>query len=149
MGTPFWFGYAYMMIVMRWVLTLWLLVGCGTDKGAASDDDSSADAEDTAGVQDTGPDGPTAGCEDAAEVTWDNWGQSFFRTWCAGCHAEDAPDRHGAPQTLVFDTEGQVFEHRWLIRDSVLESGRMPLGGGLPQAETEILDLYLLCGLRD
>ena len=69
--------------------------------------------------------------------------------WCAGCHAADAPDRHGAPEAFVFDTEGQVANHRWLIRDSVLESGRMPLGGGLPEAEAEILDLYLLCGLSD
>ena len=138
-----------MMVVMRWVLIFGLSVGCGSHKGAVSDGAASTDAEDTAVEQDTGPAGPTAGCEDAAEVTWDNWGQSFFRTWCAGCHAADAPDRHGAPQALIFDSEGQVSEHRWLIRDSVLQSGRMPLGGGLPQAEAEILDIYLLCGLSD
>ena len=138
-----------MMVTMRWVLTLWLFIGCGSDEDAASEGAAQSDAEDTAGQRDTGSAGFLADCEDAADVTWDNWGQSFFRTWCAGCHSADAPDRHGAPETFVFDTEGQVANHRWLIRESVLESDRMPLGGGLPEAEAEILDVYHLCGLRD
>ena len=131
-----------MMLCMRWAMTLWLCVGCGDGK-------ATADAEDSAAPADSGAAAEISGCEGVGELSWDNWGRSFFRTWCAGCHAADAPDRHGAPDTIVFDTESQVFDQRTLIRDSVLESGRMPLGGGLPDAEAEILDLYLRCGLDD
>ena len=67
-----------MMVTMRWVLTLWLFIGCGSDEDAASEGAAQSDAEDTAGQRDTGSAGFLADCEDAADVTWDNWGQSSW-----------------------------------------------------------------------
>ena len=69
-----------MMVPMRWVLTLWLFIGCGSDEDAASKGAALSDADDTAVQPDTGSTGSLADCEDAADVTWYNWGQSLCRT---------------------------------------------------------------------
>ena len=114
-------------------------------------DDTGDGAENTA----TAP-GDTAG-EDSGlgdcdqdplyEVTWDNWGDSFFQTWCQACHSATAPERYGAPEGLDFDTLEQVQDNAALVRWSVLDADRMPLGGGLFDDEAYLLDLFL-CGLE-
>jgi len=140
---------------MHWVLASLLLFGCADDKqptesvsdvGSEEVPDAVA-PEDTAADQDTGVDEESTDCDVPDGLNWESWGRSFFRTWCGGCHAANAPNRHGAPESMVFDTEAQVVAHQDMIRLSVLEAGSMPLGGGLPQAEAEVLDLYLRCGL--
>lgn len=135
------------MLCMRWVLPSLLFVACGADKGSNEKDSDDPVSQDTAAPQDTGTDEGPADCDLPDGLNWDNWGRSFFRTWCAGCHGADAPNRHGAPESLVFDTEAQVVEHGALIRISVLDSASMPLGGGLPEEDAEMLDLYLRCVL--
>jgi cytochrome c553 len=78
--------------------------------------------------------------------TWSNFGESWFVTWCASCHAADAPQRFGAPEALVFDTEAQVKNSLSIIRSSVLGgSPTMPVGGGLPEEDRQALERYLDC----
>jgi hypothetical protein len=78
--------------------------------------------------------------------TWSNFGESWFVTWCASCHAADAPQRFGAPEAFVFDTEAQVMDNIGLIRSSVLGSSpSMPVGGGMPDEERQALERYLDC----
>ena len=137
-----------MMLCMRWVLTSLLFVACGDDKSPPeppSDDPVQQDTGVSGVQQDTGTDEAPVDCDLPDGFNWDNWGRPFFRTWCAGCHAADAPNRFGAPEWLVFDTEAQVYGHRAIIRSSVLETKSMPLGGGLPPEDSELLDLYLRC----
>ena len=140
------------MLCMLWVLTMWLGLGCGGDNAAepqtpieaestlADEDTQAPEAVLDSGLSDTGED-----CDVPMGFDWSTWGQPFFRTWCSGCHGADAPERYGAPDWLVFDTEAQVYNHRSLIRSSVLERQSMPLGGGLPEQESESLDLFLRC----
>ena len=139
-----------MMLCMHWVLASMVFFGCGAEK--SSDDavlEETVVEQDTAIQQDTGNEAPPSDCDIPAGLNWSNWGRSFFRTWCSGCHGAAAPDRYGAPEWLVFDTEAQVFGHRAMIRSSVLDAESMPLGGGLPGEESELLDLYLRCVLGD
>jgi len=127
--------------------------------GEADEDTAGETAEDTAGdtAGDTTGDtesletdsGSTSDCEPdpAYEVTWDNWGDSFFQTWCRACHSETTPERFGAPKDLDFDTLAQVRENAELLRWSVLDEARMPLGGGLFDDQAYLLDLFL-CSLE-
>ncbi len=138
-----------MMLCMYWVLTSLLWLGCGAETSKAEvqlqDSGTPDSVQDTGASQDTTTDDEPTDCDVPEGFDWANWGQPFFRTWCSGCHAASAPDRHGAPEWLVFDTEAQAYERRVIIRSSVLELGSMPLGGGLPEQEAASLDLYLRC----
>ena len=142
-----------MMLCMHWVLTILLGLGCadGTDVQPSPNiepAEQTRQTEDThvpTPAPDTGEEDPDGDCDLPAGFDWSSWGQPFFRTWCAGCHGANAPERHGAPDWLVFDTEAQVYAHRERIQSSVLERGSMPLGGGLPEQEAASLALFLRC----
>jgi len=77
--------------------------------------------------------------------TWDGWADGFVATWCRSCHAEDAPDRRGAPTGIDLDTEEQAIALRDRIRARVVEEGTMPMGGGVPEDEMRILEAWLSC----
>ena len=80
---------------------------------------------------------------DTGSVTWDNWGHGFFLTWCASCHSSTAINRNGAPETSVFDTTEQVLDWKERIQIRVVEERSMPVGGGIPQAELDLLVDFL------
>ena len=86
-------------------------------------------------------------CADRYAVTWNNWGQDFFATYCDSCHAADTPDRQGAPEAFTFDTLDEVRTWESAIRESVLVDETMPLGGGLPEDDIVLLQDFLDCGL--
>ena len=86
-------------------------------------------------------------CIGLPDVTWTNWGAGFFRSYCTSCHSADAPDRWGAPIGVDFDTREQVEAQRAEIHNVVLETGRMPVGGGVHPADLELLQIFLECGL--
>ncbi len=93
-----------------------------------------------------------AGCapEPACEVTWDNYAEGFFVAYCQTCHARGSPNRHDAPADLAFGTEREVLRWSAAIRSAVLgDEPRMPPGGGLTDAELELLDAYLSCAAED
>ncbi len=104
------------------------------------------------GEQDTGqPKVQTSlQCETGLEApTWDGFAWGFFRTYCSACHAQAAPDRHGAPSSVVFDTERQASAQSAAIRRAVLELGTMPVGGGVDPEQLIMLERYLDCGILD
>ena len=76
-------------------------------------------------------------------VTWENWGESFFLTWCSSCHAQSATDRQDAPESIFFDSEKDVV--LWLdrIQVRVIEQQTMPVGGGISTDELLLLEEYL------
>lgn len=100
------------------VLPLLLLVGC-------------ADGEEA-------PD--TAGCS----PSWESFGQAFVIEYCDACHAATAPERHGAPESVTFDTEEEAVS--WLERMVVrVEARQMPPGGGITEPEIERLKAWADC----
>jgi hypothetical protein len=108
-----------------------------------------ADGGDGGGTGGGGDDtaAPEQDCTGVPQLSWDAWADGFFATYCRSCHARTAPDRHGAPEGVDFDTEADV--EAWLQRVQVrtLDQGTMPLGGGVPDADLGALDAYLRCGL--
>lgn len=112
-----------------------LILGCG-DKEV---DDTAAAADDTGGA--------VTDCDGVYDLTWDNWGSSFFATYCDSCHAASSPNRFGAPEYATFDTEEEVRNWQALIRQTVLEEESMPLGGGVYEDDLFLLEIYLDCGL--
>ncbi|MDP2317622.1 MAG: hypothetical protein Q8P41_32350 [Pseudomonadota bacterium] len=86
-----------------------------------------------------------AACVGAPAVTWESWGEGFFRTYCNACHAADTPDRRGAPAGVDFDTWAGVTASSARVRARVLEEGTMPVGGGLDPDELALLEVLLTC----
>ena len=63
----------------------------------------------------TVPDTAAEVCVGPDAVTWDNWGEDFFTTYCDACHSSRTPDRRGAPEASVFDTEAQTIGAQRLV----------------------------------
>lgn len=77
-------------------------------------------------------------------VTWATFGEGFTRDYCQVCHASTAPDRHGAPEAVTFDTEAEAIA--WA--DGILErtigpEANMPPGGGVPDDDLTLLACWL------
>lgn len=82
---------------------------------------------------------------DPAAVTWDNWGEDFFTSYCDSCHSARTPDRRGAPESAVFDTEAQVVAQLSRVQARVLDEETMPLGGGVFPDDLILLAAYIKC----
>jgi uncharacterized membrane protein len=93
------------------------------------------------------PDVAPTGCgEDVPELDWEGFGHGFVTTYCQGCHASSAMDRHGAPEHVVFDTEADVMV--WSARVLATAGGdvpTMPPGGGPDEEDRELLEVWLGC----
>jgi hypothetical protein len=103
----------------------WLLLACA---GSPADTASACETDD-----------------DGAYPTWASFGERFFTGYCDSCHTASAPDRFGAPEAYVFDTEEQVATLSPLVRLVVLDEESMPFGGGVPDEDLLELDRYLAC----
>ncbi len=86
-------------------------------------------------------------CAAEVDVTWQNWGKGFFLTYCSGCHAETALDRHGAPDAVVLDTLSEVRDWADRIDQRTLIDQDMPPGGGVLTQDQELLAVFLACAL--
>ena len=92
--------------------------------------------------------------EDAAcppegtDLTWENFGQGFFVSYCNSCHSVHTDDRNGAPLAYVFDTPDQVraLSERVFLR-SAGDNATMPPGPDDPPVEhRDMLAEWLACG---
>jgi uncharacterized membrane protein len=43
--------------------------------------------------------------------TYASFGQTFFATYCTGCHSANAANRHDAPGDQNYDTEADIKKH--------------------------------------
>ena len=86
-------------------------------------------------------------CDLGYDLTWENWGASFFATYCDACHAASSPNRFDAPETVTFDTLEEVRSQKEVIAYAVLEAESMPLGGGVYEEDLYLLEIYLTCSL--
>jgi hypothetical protein len=50
-------------------------------------------------------------CPTSNAPTYGSFGETFFETYCTGCHSADATDRHDAPSDINFDSEADVKMH--------------------------------------
>ena len=90
---------------------------------------------------------PPEWCQEEMEVTYENFGEGFLLTHCQGCHAGDAPNRFGAPETVSFDNEEQVNQWLSLIMFTILDDQSMPPAGGITEDELTLVEIWLECDL--
>ena len=129
-----------------WLAIVSVLCGCKTiDMGKFAPDPNYP--PDMSG--DTGPlEDPNApvDCEEAPLVNWANFGQGFFIQACQGCHYSEAPDRYGAPESVVFDELEHVWDQRAMVLStSTGDTPSMPPSGGTNALEREMLEIWLTC----
>lgn len=132
-------------------MTLLWLLGCAHGiaaggGGPGSDDASAADTS-TLPPEDTGT-AVDPLCVDAPVVTWNNFGEGFLIENCQACHASTAPNRHGAPENVTFDTEDDVrtWKDRILAR-AAGDAPTMPPMGGTSADDRYLLEVWLTCWL--
>lgn len=129
-------------------LLLLALSACGTGSGIIP----LSPPEDTSGettlVEDSAGTTPfdTGWCLDQPVITYANFGQGFMTGACQGCHASTATNRYGAPESVIFDTVADCWEHadRILARSTGDNPG-MPPQGGVEPDDRERLDIWLSC----
>ncbi|RME27047.1 MAG: hypothetical protein D6798_05435 [Deltaproteobacteria bacterium] len=101
---------------------------------------------------DTGGDTAAPGdCDRDPPLSYDNFGQQFMDTHCAGCHSSLLPEplRNGAPLGVDLDTYAGVVQ--WVDRieaRSVGDDADMPPGGGPSDEERARLAEWLRCAVR-
>jgi hypothetical protein len=69
-------------------------------------------------------------CPTTQTLTYENFGQNFFETFCNDCHAADSPNRHDAPPEDTFDDVA-------MIRDAADEIDTLAAAG--PDATNKIM----------
>ena len=79
----------------------------------------------------------------AVTVTYADWTRGFLTGKCQPCHAATAPERHGAPEGVTFDTYEDALALAGRIEATVLEAGTMPPSGGVTEEEAILLAAWL------
>lgn len=93
----------------------------------------------TANAPQAGDTAATSSCDTGSPVAWESGAAAAFSTWCQPCHAQDAPQRYGAPEAVVFDTEADALPWAGAVRRTALIDETMPVGGGLsPEARATL-----------
>ncbi len=90
----------------------------------------------------------TGFCSGAPALTWENFGEGFLLAQCNGCHTRTSPDRHGAPEEVVFDTPSEA----WALAERILavatgDKPTMPPNGGASEDDRTRLQWWLMCGV--
>lgn len=118
------------------------------DGGAGGDGGVEDGGTDDGGTQDGGSGDTGSGfCDDAPTVTWASFGRGFLLEACQGCHASTAPDRHGAPDEVVFDTVDDAwFWAPYVLAMAAYEPIEMPPMGGTTEDDRTRLRWWLECG---
>ena len=99
------------------------------------------------------PTGSTCPTDNAP--TYQSFGQSFFTTYCTGCHSSESSNRHGAPSDQNYDTEDQIRSHASDIdleaafgpkaKNSSMPDMSGPVHSEPTEAEREMLGQFLAC----
>ncbi len=86
-------------------------------------------------------------CDDALNLDWVNFGESFFIQNCNGCHHSETPDRYGAPDYATFDTPDEVWSQKGMVLSTAGgENPSMPPNGGTTETDRLKLEIWLTCG---
>ena len=82
--------------------------------------------------------------EECTGPSYEDWAEGFFLGKCLPCHSQDMRETFGAPDIDMHSFE-TILDNLSIIHNSVLESERMPPGGGLSQEERSLLEQWLEC----
>lgn len=86
-------------------------------------------------------------CDTAADVTYAEFGESFLRQHCQGCHSSTSTNRQGAPTSVSFDSVDDVWRlSQDILRVTASESPTMPPAWTLEEEDVEMLRWWLECG---
>jgi uncharacterized membrane protein len=86
-------------------------------------------------------------CADEPSASWESFGSGFVTQYCQTCHASTTPDRHGAPEEVVFDTAADVWARKAQVLEVTLsEPASMPPQGGVTDDDKAMLRAWLECG---
>ena len=87
-------------------------------------------------------------CDEIPDVTYESFTEGFFLENCQGCHSSTAQDRHGAPESVTFDTEAEIWSWATEIEATALSSNpTMPPSYSIYEDELVRLQWWLDCGL--
>lgn len=89
------------------------------------------------------PSGP--GNPDTEKVTYNNFTGALLQTKCSGCHAPGG----AAAAVFTFNGYASVTANAVRIREAVIVTRRMPLGGSLSAAELESLSKWFTDGMPE
>ena len=145
---------------MSRILSVMLASGLMVLAGAACGDDHGDDHHHgDAGPHDHEPVGPSSGadCPSGSTVTYENFGEQFFESYCLRCHSSKVSGnaRMGAPDDHNFDTLGEIellSEHidQLAAFGSESENEEMPPGNPLPSDDQRLkLGEWIACGLKE
>jgi uncharacterized membrane protein len=86
-------------------------------------------------------------CEqDPPLQSWETFGRGFVTTHCQGCHASTAPNRYGAPENVVFDSQEQTVGFKSeILATAALDAPTMPPTGGTSENDRMRLRIWLEC----
>ena len=95
---------------------------------------------------DKGVDSADPVCADAPVITWESQAKGLLDQWCQPCHASTAANRHGAPESVTFDTEEQAIAlGARIVAVTTPPDATMPPGMDLPEEDAETLRLWVEC----
>ena len=92
-------------------------------------------------------DEPDLTCQESV-LSYDNFGDPFFRDWCTGCHNADLAEgmRQGSPTNVNFNTREGILLWRDRVQFRALEMTNMPPTAGPAEDERALLSEWLDCG---
>lgn len=76
---------------------------------------------------------------------YEGFTEGFLLSKCQPCHASNAPNRYGAPESVHFDNRAAAVKQAEAIRRVVLEAESMPPSGGVTEEERILLEDWLSC----
>ena len=93
-----------------------------------------------------GPETPDI-CDVEVQVTYADFGASFLRQHCNGCHSATTMDRHGAPTSVTFDSIEEIWQRSEdILRVTTSDTPTMPPAWDLDEGDVELLEHWLMCG---
>lgn len=152
----------FVSVVFMSSLLLLLGVGCGDDHhddGHSHGDAGGHSHGDAGGHSHEDPVGVPSGaeCPSGSTLTYSNFGEQFFESYCLRCHSSDVSGnaRMGAPADHDFDTLGEIELFQEHIDQLAAfgpdsENDAMPPGGASPSDDERLkLGEWIACGLKE
>ncbi len=146
-------------MMRSWMILAWfgLAVSLGCNSTAGGGAGSGSDTENGAGMGDAddqasldGGDAGAGGADaDCAELTYENFAQDFFSSYCARCHSSElsGADRNGAPVGRDWDQLEVIRQFPDSIRNRTFEQANMPTSAPFPSdEERQQLADWIDCG---
>ncbi len=85
-------------------------------------------------------------CDDQPTVTYESFGAGFFTQYCQPCHGSGSENRQGAPDDVIYDTVGDIWQRAERILERATGENRtMPPVAGVHEVDRQRLEIWLTC----